>query len=159
MPTASGLAQTLGVMNQLARFDRFLFAKGEVDAMRNVFTPVLTNATLTRDEPLRRLLETHNKVSGIYFWILRHETKEYKIYIGQTNSLANRLVNYVSEFQAHSTNDYKLEANAPPKFVHFPLDSTRIKSINMIDPQNVRVVVSASADGGDTFVCVLKYGS
>jgi hypothetical protein len=40
--------------------------------------------------------------------VLRHETKEYKLYIGQTNSLANRLLNYVSEFQAHSPNDYKL---------------------------------------------------
>ncbi len=95
-------------MNPLARFDRFLFTKVGVDAMRLEFTPVLTDATLTRDEPLRRLLETHKKVSGIYFWVLRHETNEYKIYIGQTNSLANRLVNYVSEFQAHSTNDYKL---------------------------------------------------
>ena len=95
-------------MNPLARFDRFLLTKDDADTMRSEFSPVLTSATLTRDEPLRRLLETHKKVSGIYLWVLRHEAKEYKIYIGKTNSLANRLVNYVSEFQPHSTNDYKL---------------------------------------------------
>ena len=95
-------------MNSLARFDRFLFVNGGADAMRTEFSPVLIGATLTKDEPLRRLLETHKRASGIYFWVLRHEAKEYKIYIGQTNSLANRLVNYVSEFQAHSTNDYKM---------------------------------------------------
>ena len=132
-------------MNQLARFDRFLFAKGEVDAMRNVFTPVLTNATLTRDEPLRRLLETHNKVSGIYFWILRHETKEYKIYIGQTNSLANRLVNYVSEFQAHSTNDYKLRVFsaflgelAPKAALDLYFSATDVGSLNGAEKDAIR---------------------
>lgn len=98
----------LCVMNPLARFDRFLFAGGDADAMRSEFKAVLTNAALARDESLTRLLDTHKKVSGIYFWVLRHETSEYKLYIGQTNSLANRLLNYVSEFQAHSPNDYKL---------------------------------------------------
>ena len=76
--------------------------------MRSEFTPVLTNATLAKDEPLRRLLETHKNVSGIYFWVLRHEAKEYKLYIGKTKSLAKRLVDYVSKFQPHSPNDYKL---------------------------------------------------
>jgi len=95
-------------MNPLARFDRFLFTKREGDAMRSEFTPVLTNATLAKDEPLRRLLETHKNVSGIYFWVLRHEAKEYKLYIGKTKSLAKRLVDYVSKFQPHSPNDYKL---------------------------------------------------
>jgi hypothetical protein len=95
-------------MNPLARFDRFRFAEGDADAMRSEFIPLLTKATFIKDEPLTRLLETHKKASGIYFWVLRHETNEYKLYIGQTNSLSNRLLNYVSEFQAHSPNDYKL---------------------------------------------------
>ena len=99
-------------MNPLARFDQFLLSKSDAEAMRSEFTPVLTDATFTRDEPLRRLLATHKKVSGIYFWIARHHSSEYKIYIGQTNSLANRLVNYVSEFQAHSTNDFKMRVFA-----------------------------------------------
>lgn len=76
--------------------------------MRSEFKPLLSKATFTKDEPLARLLETHKKVAGIYFWVLRHNSKEYKLYIGQTNSLANRLLNYVSAFQAHSPNDYKL---------------------------------------------------
>jgi hypothetical protein len=99
-------------MNPLASLGRFLLSKSDADAMRSDFTPVLANATFTRDEPLRRLLATHKKVSGIYFWVARHESNEYKIYIGQTNSLASRLVNYVSEFQAHSTNDFKMRAFA-----------------------------------------------
>lgn len=103
---------TLGVMNPLSRFDQFLLSKSDADAMRSEFALVLTETTFTRDEPLRRLLTTYKKVSGIYFWIARHEGKEYKIYIGQTNSLANRLINYVSEFQAHSTNDFKMRAFA-----------------------------------------------
>ena len=102
----------MGVMNPLARFDHFLLSKSDADAMRSEFALVLTGATFTRDESLRRLLTTHKKVSGIYFWVARHEAKEYKIYIGQTNSLASRLVNYVSEFQAHSTNDFKMRAFA-----------------------------------------------
>jgi hypothetical protein len=100
--------RTLGVMNPLARFDQFLFTDGDADVMRAEFKPVLTKATFAKDEPLTRLLETHKKVAGIYFWVLRHGTNEYKLYIGQTNSLANRLLNYVGEFQAHSPNDYKL---------------------------------------------------
>src|SRR5260370_38169677 len=76
--------------------------------MRSEFIPLLTKATFIRDEPLTRLLETHKKASGIYFWVLRDETKEYKLYIGQTNSLSNRLLNYVSDFQAHSPNAYNL---------------------------------------------------
>jgi hypothetical protein len=48
-------------------------------------------------------VDTHKKGPGIYLWVLRHETREYKLYsIGQTNSLAACLLNYVSEFQAHS---------------------------------------------------------
>jgi len=88
--------------------------------MRSEFKPVLANATLTRDESLTRLLETHKKVPGIYLWVLRHETKEYKLYIGQTNSLANRLLNYVNEFQAHLPNDYKLRIFAAFLAEHAP---------------------------------------
>jgi hypothetical protein len=53
-------------MNPLARFDRFLLVGDEAGEMRSEFKPVLANATLTRDESLTRLLETHKKVPGIY---------------------------------------------------------------------------------------------
>ena len=92
-------------MNALEGFETFLFTEGDAEAMRSEFTPVLSKATFTKDGALARLLETHKKVSGIYFWVLTHGSKEYRLYIGQTNSLANRLLNYVSEFQAHSPND------------------------------------------------------
>jgi len=39
---------------------------------------------------------------------MRYEQAGYKIYIGQTNSLQNRILNYISEFQPHAPNDYKL---------------------------------------------------
>lgn len=98
----------LATMNPLTKFDRFLLSQFERIEMRSEFEPVLTNATFARDKSLSLLRDTHTGVSGIYFWILRNKDIEYKLYIGKTKSLANRLVNYVSEFQPHSPNDYKL---------------------------------------------------
>lgn len=77
-------------MNPLRAFEPYLLATGDAEAMRSEFKPLLSKATFTKDEPLARLLQTHKKVSGIYFWVLKHDTNEYKLYIGQTNSLANR---------------------------------------------------------------------
>ena len=62
-------------MNPLARFDRFLLVGDEAGEMRSEFKPVLANATLTRDESLTRLLETHKKVPGIYLWVLKERDK------------------------------------------------------------------------------------
>jgi hypothetical protein len=61
------------------------------------------------EEAVQRLLRSHNKVPAVYFWLINHNGAEYKLYVGQTNSLSTRLLNYVSEFQAHSPNDYKLK--------------------------------------------------
>lgn len=95
--------------NPLAQFERFILAGDSAAEMRTEFQPVLRNAAFSKDnDSLARVLASHRKMSGIYFWVLRHGTDEYKLYIGQTKSLANRLLNYVSEFQAHSPNDYKL---------------------------------------------------
>ena len=46
--------------------------------------------------------------TGVYFWILELEGKQYKVYIGRTKSLIRRLSDYTSTFQIHSPNDYKL---------------------------------------------------
>lgn len=96
-------------MNALTRFNRFLLTEADANAVRCEFTQVLTcNSTLPKDDAVLQLLNTHNGVAGIYFWVLRQEKVEYKLYLGKTNSLAKRLLNYLSEFQAHSPNDYKL---------------------------------------------------
>jgi len=56
-------------------------------------------------------LFTHYKqVPGIYFWVMRYGNEDdlFRIYIGKTNSLSYRVQNYLSEFQPHSPNDFKL---------------------------------------------------
>ncbi len=95
-------------MNPFARFERFLLTKDDAVAMSAGFKSVLPNTKLMKDESLTQLLRTHKTIPGVYFWVLRYRTRQYKIYIGKTKSLAARLLNYVGEFQPHSPNDYKL---------------------------------------------------
>jgi hypothetical protein len=47
--------------------------------------------------------------SGCYFWTMRSEGEEHKIYIGRTRSLQNRVKDYSKGFQLHSPNDYKIQ--------------------------------------------------
>jgi hypothetical protein len=60
-------------------------------------------------EQFRRIAENYNK-PGIYFWVMRYGDADdlFSIYVGKTKSLANRVKNYLSEFQPHSPNDFKL---------------------------------------------------
>jgi hypothetical protein len=95
-------------MNPLAPFGPFLLSSSEAEAMRAEFAPVLTGTALKKTEQVKHVIATRKKVAGIYFWILRHESTEYKIYLGKTNSLSYRLLNYICEFQPHSPNDFKL---------------------------------------------------
>jgi excinuclease UvrABC nuclease subunit len=46
--------------------------------------------------------------SGCYFWIMRSDSRRYKIYIGRTRSILKRVMDYANAFQVHSPNDYKL---------------------------------------------------
>jgi hypothetical protein len=58
---------------------------------------------------LEEVLRRYQKAAGIYFWVMAVESTKYAIYIGQANPLSRRLINYISDFQAHSPNDYKLQ--------------------------------------------------
>jgi hypothetical protein len=91
-------------MNELIPHFRPFSLKGP---LRGGFEPVLTSASLRRDEHIEQALAKYKGVPGIYFWLMKYEGVSYKIYIGSTRSLSRRLLNYMSEFQAHSPNDYK----------------------------------------------------
>jgi hypothetical protein len=73
------------------------------------FELVLPAASLTRDPAFEQARVKYQGVAGIYFWIMTSEAGRYRIYVGKTESLAQRLLNYVSGFQAHSPNDYKVQ--------------------------------------------------
>jgi len=96
----------------LAQFEAYCFTRDQVKALHSDFEPKLVGATFARSACLEDLLETHKRASGIYFWVLRHDEREYRIYVGKTKSLSNRLLNYMSGFQPHSPNDYKLRVFA-----------------------------------------------
>jgi hypothetical protein len=96
-------------MNDLLRgFERFLLAGAQAQAMRASFKAVLTGTDLAKCEQVDDVIATYKEVSGLYFWVMRHGAAEYKIDIGKTSSFSYRVLNYVSDFQAHSPNDYKL---------------------------------------------------
>lgn len=95
-------------MNPLARFAAFVLTRAEGEAVRAQFVQILSDSALSKTESVAHAIKSYKKAAGIYFWVLRHEQTEYKIYIGKTNSLSYRLLNYISEFQPHSPNDYKL---------------------------------------------------
>ncbi len=92
----------------LRQLEAFRFAPDQAASMRSEFSLVLSGTDLSKSSALAEVIATHKKVPGIYFWVLRHQSNDFRIYVGKTNSLAYRLVNYVSEFQPHSPNDYKL---------------------------------------------------
>lgn len=89
-------------------FERFLLHGAQASAMRAQFWPVLSGTDLEKSRAIEQVISEFQGIAGLYFWVMRFEGAEYKIYIGKTNSLSYRLLNYVSAFQAHSPNDYKL---------------------------------------------------
>jgi hypothetical protein len=48
------------------------------------------------------------KQKAVYFWRMRYNGEEYKIYVGKTNSLPRRLKEYGNKFQPGVPNDFKL---------------------------------------------------
>lgn len=87
----------------------FRFSPAEARLLRSEFAFVLSTADFGDTDQLRLRLSKYSKTSGIYFWVMKHESVEYKIYIGQTRSLSTRVLNYISPFQPHSPNDHKLQ--------------------------------------------------
>ena len=82
------------VMNDLLRgFERFLLVGAQAKAMRASFTAVLTGTDLAKGERVNDVIATYKKVAGLYFWVMRHDGAEYKIYIGKTNSFSYRVLN------------------------------------------------------------------
>jgi hypothetical protein len=96
-------------MNLPAEFDLFLIRDAKAERFGKQFTPLMTGVTLIRDDALEQVLRRYQNAAGIYFWIMAVESAKYAIYIGQANPLSRRLRNYISDFQPHSPNDYKLQ--------------------------------------------------
>jgi hypothetical protein len=97
------------MIDLIAGFERFVLRGAQAYVMRSRFSRVLEATALAKDATVEQLISRYLKVSGLYFWVMRHGGAEYKIYVGQTNSLSYRVSNYVAAFQAHSPNDYKLQ--------------------------------------------------
>lgn len=72
------------------------------------FTPVFRCKAFRRTKEMECVLRDH-KVPGVYFWLLKHKSAYYSIYVGQTVSLSGRLGTYLGSFQAHAPNDFKLQ--------------------------------------------------
>jgi predicted GIY-YIG superfamily endonuclease len=72
------------------------------------FEPKLEGVNLHKINEQVPKLKTFEKMSGVYFWVLRRDGCRYKIYIGRTNDLSKRVKDYTRKFQPHSPNDYKL---------------------------------------------------
>lgn len=92
-------------MNDLLRLLEPFRLDGALDER---FKQILSGTSLQRDDALDRALRDYRR-RGVYFWVLRHRDACYRIYVGQTVSLSGRLRTYISSFQAHSPNDFKLQ--------------------------------------------------
>ncbi|SRR6266498_4905791 len=86
----------------------FQFSSAEAESLRAEYQLVLKGTDFTYSQQLKEVLSKYKGAQGIYFWVMTHESLAYKIYVGKTKSLADRVLNYISEFQPHSPNDYKL---------------------------------------------------
>lgn len=93
----------------LAMFERFRISAAEVLTLRAEFEHLVENNDLSRTQRVRQIISEYKKVPGIYFWTIRLEDRELKIYIGKTNSLGYRAYNYTAPFQPHSPNDFKIQ--------------------------------------------------
>jgi hypothetical protein len=92
-------------------FAQFKMSEGQDASFRQDFPKVFLQIDLSRpdSEPIKRIIANY-QVPGIYFWVMRYGDAAdlYPIYIGKAKSLSYRVQNYVSKFQPHSPNDYKL---------------------------------------------------
>lgn len=89
-------------------FSEFEFSNAHAASLRSEFTLLLSETDLSRCGRVDHVIADYKQSSGIYFWVMRHAERSFRIYIGKTKSMSHRMQNYVSEFQPHSPNDYKL---------------------------------------------------
>ena len=90
----------------LRNLNRFQFLSSEAEKLRKDF--ILIHKDVRLHSVSADLRSTAPTDSGCYFWTMRHDDAEYKIYIGRTRSLRKRLTDYANEIQIHAPNDYKL---------------------------------------------------
>jgi hypothetical protein len=92
-------------------FAQFKMSEEQGSRFREDFPKVFPQVDLSRPDSatIQRIISNYNE-PGIYFWVMRHgeEADLYPLYIGKAKSLSYRVKNYVSKFQPHSPNDYKL---------------------------------------------------
>jgi len=91
-------------------FTQLKMSETDISRLRKDFELLLSEVDLSRPEKVERIITDYKQVPGIYFWVMRYgnEGDLFPIYVGKTNSLSYRVQNYVSEFQPHSPNDFKL---------------------------------------------------
>jgi hypothetical protein len=94
--------------NSTQDFSFFEFSASQDVSLRTDFILLMADTTLYRCNRVDQIIADYKKVPGIYFWVMRHGGRRFRIYIGKTNSMSNRIQNYVVDFQPHSPNDYKL---------------------------------------------------
>lgn len=90
-------------------FNRFKLSPSEAETLKKDFVSVVLGTDLSRCERINHVVSDYRNVSGIYFWIMRLNGDEVKIYVGKTKSLSLRALNYTANFQPHSPNDFKLK--------------------------------------------------
>lgn len=86
-----------------------IFSQEHAQRLEQRYKRVLRDSQLWHASQLRQVEIDFRGTPGIYFWVLVHQGKLHRIYIGKAKSLGYRIHNYASHFQPHSTNDFKLQ--------------------------------------------------
>jgi hypothetical protein len=89
--------------------EQYRLTSADLTALASDFTIALSGSNLERSLHVDALLARYRKVPGTYFWVMRVDGAQYSIYVGQTNSIAARVKNYVDAFQPDSPNDFELQ--------------------------------------------------
>ena len=93
----------------------------EASDFDRLFTLVLPNFGLIKEDLNYQLLGDVKDVPGVYFLVMRIGQCRYKVYAGKTKTINRRLYEYTSEFQVHAPNDYKLRFFQDFMLKHDPL--------------------------------------
>jgi hypothetical protein len=105
---ASANTQEITGSNLISALARFALSASEASQVFSTFDLAAAECRFIKEDDILGTLERFKGVSGIYFWLLRVGDQRFKIYLGQTTSLSYRLTNYLSDFQPHAPNDFKL---------------------------------------------------
>ncbi len=104
-----GLIQELTFLPDSSHnFSLFEFSTAQIASLQTDFSLLISETDLSRCNSVDRIIADYKQVSGVYFWVMCHGEKVFRIYIGKTKSMSYRMQNYIGEFQPHSPNDYKL---------------------------------------------------